>query len=98
VMSCLLLPQGRITILAATGARLLQGWAPAVLTGIDRPTPLASPAWAWRPDQPNHLPSSLARLAVASVAIPLTSSCSRWWSRSLRRRSSCPPGASWSRR
>jgi CHAT domain-containing protein len=25
-------------------------------------------------------------------------SCSRWWSRSLRRRSSCRPGASWCRR
>ncbi len=34
----------------------------------------------------------------ASAATLLTISCSRWWSRSLRRRSSCQPGASWCRR
>ncbi len=41
---------------------------------------------------------SMQNFTVVSDAIPLTFSCNRWWSRSLRRRSSCRPGASWCRR
>src|SRR5271157_99588 len=50
--------------------------------------------------KPRH-PSELQLSDYSSgqeVTSWLAFSCSRWWSRSLRRRSSCLPGASWCRR
>jgi hypothetical protein len=66
-----------------------------------RPTTRACPELARaRTSGPaqHHLHSQPAHPLVASDAIPLTFSCSRWWRRSLRRRSSYRPGASWCRR
>src|ERR1022692_997840 len=71
------------------GRPLLQAWVPVALTAYIRQHGL--PWLARRITGP-------ATSLVASDAIPLTFNCSRWWSRSLRRRSSCRPGASWFRR
>ena len=84
-MACCL-HTARQSLSLPTGARLLHGWAPVALTARKRPVLLA---WLIQAMSPGH---------VASDAIPLTFSCSRWWSRSLRTRSSCPRGASLCRR